>query len=156
MWNRLKAMKKSKKKINWNAWATKNRGKEIIKEVEKVSSMWVEEEPILIETRNRNKTCLDEPIITEELDRAFKNGKAEVTPDKDGIEYKMIKKLPSKFKKILLKIFNIILGKEELPKQWKDYSVFFIDKPGKEKVRPIAISSCLRKTFERIINNTLI
>lgn len=59
MWNRLKAMKKSKRKINWNAWATKNRGKEIIKEVEQVSSMWVEEEPILIETRNRNKTCLD-------------------------------------------------------------------------------------------------
>lgn len=41
-------------------------------------------------------------------------GKAEASPGKDGIEYKMLKVLPSNFKKKLLKIFNIILDKGEI------------------------------------------
>lgn len=51
-------------------------------------------------------------------------------------------------------MFNIF-NKGKIADQWKEYVVFFIDKPGKEKVRPIAISSYLAKTFERIVNYRL-
>lgn len=39
---------------------------------------------------------------------------------------------------------------------WRRYKVIFIDKPGKAKVRPIALSSCVSKLLERMINERLI
>lgn len=118
--------------------------------------MWVEEKPISIETRSKSNTSLDEPIVMEELERALRNGKIEASPGKDGIEYMILKGILINFKKKILEIFNIILDKGEILNQWKEYNVFFIDKPGKEKIKPISISSCVGKTFERIINDRLI
>lgn len=43
-----------------------------------------------------------------------------------------------------------------LPKDWRSYQVLFIDKPGKEKVRPIALSSCVGKLMEKMVNERLI
>lgn len=46
--------------------------------------------------------------------------------------------------------------KNEIPEDWRQYQILFIDKLGKEKVRPISISSCVGKILERMINERLL
>lgn len=46
---------------------------------------------------------------------------------------------------ILLDIYNTVWSLNSFPEDWRKYQVFFIDKVGKEKVRPIALSSCVGK-----------
>lgn len=77
-------------------------------------------------------------------------------PGIDGIEYKMIKEMTEKMHEIMLKIYNKIWTTQNIPEDWKKYQIMFIDKTGKEKVRPIALSSCLGKILERLINERLV
>lgn len=46
--------------------------------------------------------------------------------------------------------------KSQTPDEWKEYQVLFIDKKGKQKMRPIALSSCWVKMLERMINTRLV
>lgn len=41
-------------------------------------------------------------------------------------------------------------------KEWKEVQTIFIDKGNKEKVRPITLSSCVRKVLEKMVNERLI
>lgn len=68
----------------------------------------------------------------------------------------MIKELPEEMKDILLDIYNKIWIEGRIPEMWRMYQVIFIDKIGKEKVRPIALSSCVGKLMERLVNERLI
>lgn len=77
-------------------------------------------------------------------------------PGRDKIDYKIIKELPTDLHKELLRILNEFWIKTTLHPQWAEYQMFFIDKPGKEKVRSIALSSCMGKVFERIVNERLV
>lgn len=71
----------------------------------------------------------------------------------------MLRRLPKEYiniiTDIITNIFNQIFKKAILPDQWREYQVIFIDKPGKEKVRPISLSSCMGKILERIITERL-
>lgn len=77
-------------------------------------------------------------------------------PGRDGIEYDMIKLLPERMQQEMLEIFNGIWCMERIPKSWQEYQVIFIDKPGQEKVRPIALASCMCKMMERLVNERLV
>lgn len=92
----------------------------------------------------------------EKMTRAINMIRRNSAPGKDGIEYVMIKKLPVIMKKELLRLINKIWRSDTLPKDWRSYQVLFIDKLGKEKVRPIALSSCVGKLMERMVNERLI
>ncbi|KMQ91022.1 rna-directed dna polymerase from mobile element jockey-like protein [Lasius niger] len=59
-------------------------------------------------------------------------------------------------KNVMLEIFNEIWIAGVIPKEWRKYQVHFIDKVGKEKVRPIALSSCVSRVMERMINERLV
>lgn len=74
-------------------------------------------------------------------------------PGRDGVEYIMLKNLTEEMKNILLNIYNEIWFTGEIPDAWKKYQVVFIDKPGKEKIRPIALSLCIGKLMERLVND---
>lgn len=52
-------------------------------------------------------------------------------------------------------IFNNFWNNNIIPDSWRKYSVIFIDKRNKEKVRPISLASCMCKTFERMVNYRL-
>lgn len=77
-------------------------------------------------------------------------------PGRDGIEYIMLKKLTEEMKITLLNMYNEVWFTGKIPDAWRKYQVVFIDKPRKEKVRPIALSSCIGKLMERLVNERLV
>lgn len=79
-------------------------------------------------------------------------------PGLDQIPYALLQNLPILGTQILLNIFNKCLESGEIPQQWKDTLILPIIKPNKDKLvvsnyRPIALSSCVGKTFESILKN---
>lgn len=67
----------------------------------------------------------------------------------------MLKWLPVKYKRELLKIINYCYKHGVMMEEWKENDTIFIDKWNKEKVRPITMSSCVSKVLMRMINERL-
>lgn len=79
----------------------------------------------------------------------------------DNIHYTMLQNLSANSQKSLLSFFNRIWESGQLPKAWKTAIIVPILKPGKDRgqaasYRPVALTSCLCKTFERLVNARLI
>ena len=79
----------------------------------------------------------------------------------DDIHYQFLKHLPDRSFNCLLKIFNQIWQTDVLPDSWKEAVVIHIPKPGKNSTnpsnyRPIALTSCICKTMERMVNDRLV
>ena len=79
----------------------------------------------------------------------------------DEIHYQMLKHLPDSALLTLLHIFNDIWTTGVFPESWRLDTVIPIPKPGKDHTeptnyRPIALTSCLCKTLERMINKRLV
>ena len=77
----------------------------------------------------------------------------------DDINYQLLKHLPVSTLLIRLEIFNDILKTGNIPKSWKEATIP-IPKPDKDHTdptnyRPIALTSCICKTMERMINDRL-
>ena len=73
----------------------------------------------------------------------------------------MIKHLPEHWKEYLLEIYNTFFQESFFPERWRRAIVVPILKPQKDgssadNYRPIALTSCVYKLFERIINNRLV
>ncbi|GFO41939.1 RNA-directed DNA polymerase from mobile element jockey [Plakobranchus ocellatus] len=73
----------------------------------------------------------------------------------DGVYYQFLRHLPESCLHTLLKLFNNIWTTGDIPPSWREASVVPIPKPGKDpsdpsNYRPIALTSCLCKTLERI------
>ena len=73
----------------------------------------------------------------------------------------MLKHLPESSLQALLGIFYHIWTSGDFPEDWRLATVIPIPKPGKDHAeptnyRPIALTSCLCKTLERMINKRLI
>ena len=96
----------------------------------------------------------------DELRTAF--GKAHDTaPGPDQIHYQILKHLPGASLQCLLKVFNNIWETGEFPPSWREATIIPIAKPGKDSkdpynYRPIALTSCVCKTMERMINDRLV
>ena len=72
----------------------------------------------------------------------------------------MLKHLPEISLETLLNIFNYIWNTGKFPEDWTYATIIPIPKPGKDpeepnNYRPIALTSCLCKTLERLINKRL-
>lgn len=95
-------------------------------------------------------------ITFNELDRAISVSR-DTSPGLDGLRNGHLKGLNSENKHVLLIMYNQILASGIIPITWYNYSVI----PLKKKLCPsnlsssyrsIAMASCLRKLFERILN----
>ena len=89
----------------------------------------------------------------------MKSHNAAVGPDE--IHYEFLKQLPSCSLDFLLQAFNEVWVSGKFPTSWKQATIIPIPKPGKHNTdpsnyRPIALTSCLCKTLERMINTRLI
>ena len=79
----------------------------------------------------------------------------------DDIHDQILKHLPDVSFDALLDFFNDIWDDGVNPPGWSEATVIPIPKPGKDHAnatnyRPIALTSCICKTFERMINNRLV
>ncbi len=82
-------------------------------------------------------------------------------PGPDDIHYQVLKHLPDPSLEVLLHIFNNIWDTGTFPDSWKEATIIPVAKPGKDDTnpsnyRPIALTSCVCKTLERMINQRLI
>ena len=79
------------------------------------------------------------------------------TAGPDDIHYQILKHLPSDALETLLNIMNEMWRTGKFPEDWHKAVIIPIPKPGKDKTestnyRPIALTSCICKTMERMIN----
>ncbi|WP_419651044.1 RNA-directed DNA polymerase, partial [Thiolapillus sp.] len=76
------------------------------------------------------------------------------------MHYKLLTNLPESSLTLLLTVFNSIWESGIFPPSWRKATIVAIPKPGKDSsdpnnYRPIALTSCLCKTMERMVNNRL-
>ena len=79
----------------------------------------------------------------------------------DEVHYSFLKQIPQKPLELLLETYNNIWTEKQFPKFWKQATIIPIPKPGKntsypENHCPIALTSCLCKTLERMVNHRLV
>ena len=85
----------------------------------------------------------------------------DTSPGPDNIHYQFLKHLPHSSLTLLLNIFNNIWVGGPFPSEWQQATIIPIPKPDKDHTdpnsyRPIALTSCLCKTMERMVNNRLV
>lgn len=103
--------------------------------------------------------CTASKLLTTSHLKKKKSHDTAVGPDK--IPYQFLKNLPHLLlKKMLLRIFNFIWISGKIPCFWHEAEII-IPKPGKDhndpiNYYPIALTSCLCKTIERIVNDCLV
>ncbi len=96
----------------------------------------------------------------EELLSALKQSNNTATGS-DKIHYEILKNIPVACLNTVLDIFNIIWETGNFPPSWREAIVIPIPKPRKDhkdsnNYRPIALTSCICKTMERMINARLV
>ena len=106
-----------------------------------------------------NAESYNQPVTLSEISLALsKCGKTSVGPDQ--IDYSFFKNLSESALENLLSAFNSMWLEEAFPPNWRKSTLIPIPKPGKPvfepgSYRPISLTSCACKLFERIINNRL-
>jgi ribonuclease HI len=117
-----------------------------------------ESTPLQFDSDNDEKYNM--PFTMKELrDSLHKAHDTSVGPD--DIHYQILKHLPDVSFDALLDFFNDIWDDGVFPPGWSEATIIPIPKPGKDHAdatnyRPIALTSCICKTFERMINNRLV
>ena len=102
----------------------------------------------------------NKPFLLNELKDAL-NKSNETAAGPDGLYYQFLTDLPQDCLKILLQLLNTIWLTGKIPSSWKEATVVPIPKPNKDlsdptNYRPIALTSCLCKTMERMVNDRLV
>ena len=100
------------------------------------------------------------PFKLEELHNALKLSNNSAAGE-DEIKYPMISNLPDTSLSFILSFFNKIWSDHEFPSAWRIAITIPFHKPGKDKhnpqnYRPIALTSCLCKLMERMVNIRLV
>ena len=79
----------------------------------------------------------------------------------DQIHYEILRHLPIETLRILLDITNETWKSDTFPESWREALIISIPKPRKDhfyplEYRPIALTSCICKTVERMVNERLV
>ena len=119
-------------------------------------------------TELRQATCSVEshssfcsPFSPAEFLAAASNPSSSTATGPDKVAYPMLKHLPRSGMDFLLHIFNLSWSSHFFPSIWKTSSIIPIHKMGKPldspaSFRPISLTSCVSKLFERIILSRLL
>ena len=119
-------------------------------------------------TELRRATCPVEshasfcsPFSPAEFFAAASNLTSSIATGPDKVAYTMLKHLPRSGMDLLLHIFNLSWSSHSFPSIWKTSSIIPIHKMGKPfdspaSFRPISLTSCVSKLFERIILSRLL
>ena len=117
-----------------------------------------ERENLNFQSQNNEKYNL--PFKLSELKNSLDKSH-DTTAGPDNIHYQILKHLPSDALETLLNIMNEIWRTGKFQEDWHKAVIIPIPKPGKDKTeatnyRPIALTSCICKTMERMINDRLV
>ena len=118
------------------------------------------QEKIKLNFKSSNNEEYNNPFNLDELKDAI-NKFHDTATGPDEIHYQMLKHLPPKSLKTLLDIFKDIWETGKFPESWELATIIPIPKPGNDHAeptnyRPIALTSCICKTLERMINTRLV
>ena len=107
--------------------------------------------------KSQNNEIYDKDYNLDELVEAIQLSHDSATGP-DEIHYQMLKHLPETSLETLLNISNYIWTTGKFPEDWTYANIIPIPKPGKDPAesytyRPIALTSCLCKTIERMIKD---
>ena len=110
--------------------------------------------------KSNNNEHYNQDFTMKELKKALKKCH-DTAVGCDDIHYQFFKHLPFRSLDSLLRIFNQVWHTGILPDSWKEAIVIPIPKPGKDSTnpanyRPIAFTSCICKTMERMVNDRLV
>ena len=100
------------------------------------------------------------PFSLTELSTAISNFSSSTASGPDQIAYPLLKHLPEPAQLLLLSLFNRSWHSHTFPSCWKPTTIIPIHKPGKPTsspsfFRPISLTSCTSKLFERLILSRL-
>lgn len=117
-------------------------------------------EQLSLNIQSDNSEDYNNLLTLEELQNALLKAKDSATGP-DDIHYQLLKHLPLSSLKILVHLFNNIWDSNVFPPSWRLATIVPIPKPNKDhsnpnNYRPIALTSCLCKTMERIVNDRLV
>ena len=103
---------------------------------------------------------LNAPFSLRELNTQLEQCK-DTAPGPDGIMTSMVEHLTTPAKSTLLTALNKLWEAEAYPDQWKKETKLPFLKPGKDpsqpsSYRPISLTSCICKLFERMVNHRLV
>ena len=110
--------------------------------------------------KSNNEEAYNKSFTLKELKTALKKCH-DTAVGSDDIHYQFLKHLPNQSLLCLLDVYNRIWETGILPRSWKEAIVVPIPKPGKDSTnpgnyRPIALTSCICKTMERMVNDRLV
>ena len=108
----------------------------------------------------RNVYSYNSSISRNEMEAALSDS-GDTAPGPDEIHNKMLKNLSEESKVFLLDLLNYIFSEGTLPEDWKLAYVIPILKKDKDPLdpksyRPISLTSCICKLFERILSRRLV
>ena len=117
-----------------------------------------ERHPLIFQSDNTEP--YNQPFSIDELRTVLGNAH-DTAPGPDQIHYQILKHLPEASLQCLLKVCNNIRETGEFPPSWREATIIPIAKPGKDSKDPnnyclIALTSCVCKTMERMINDRLV
>ena len=120
----------------------------------------IRDSQITLDFSSDNSQPYNVKFTLRELSDALSSTKTSA-PGEDNILYEMLKHLPDDAKNFLLKIINKIWETGILPKSWKIAIVIPVKKPNKDpfqatSYRPIALTSCVCKLMEKMVNTRLV
>ena len=110
--------------------------------------------------KSNNNELYNKDFTMKELRKALKKCH-DTAVGCDDIHYQFLKHLSFLSLDSLLRIFNQIWHTGIFPDSWKEAIVIPVPKPGKDSTnpanyRPIALTSCICKTMERMVNDRLV
>ena len=108
---------------------------------------------------SKNEEEYNLPFSVAELKQSLQRANDSAT-SLDQVHYQLLTRLPNSALSVLLKVYNHVWESGCFPPSWREAVVIPIPKPGKDHLdpsnfRPIALTSCLCKTMERMINARL-
>ena len=117
-------------------------------------------EKVKLKFKSNNDESYNQPFSMKELNDSLEKAR-DTSAGPDDIHYQLLKHLPVQSLHVLLDIFNRIWETGEFPPSWREAIIIPVPKPGKDHTdpsnyRPIALTSCVCKTMERMINERLV
>ena len=105
---------------------------------------------------SKNEEEYNLPFSVTELRQSLQKANDSAT-GLDQVHYQLLTHLPNSALSVLLKVYNHVWESGCFLPSWREAVVIPIPKPGKDHLdpgnfRPIALTSCLCKTMERMIN----